>query len=56
MQGAHALFHRSPDFPLGESLRDVMAGFVPAIHALLQGHRTWMPGTSPGMTSSTRGR
>jgi len=32
--------------------RIVMAGLVPAIHVFL--HRdvkTWMPGTSPGMTS-----
>ncbi|TFV79046.1 hypothetical protein E4K64_07710 [Bradyrhizobium frederickii] len=28
----------------------VMAGLVPAIHAL-QARRTWMPGTSPGMTT-----
>jgi hypothetical protein len=32
----------------------VMAGLVPAIHVLLlqsdQGRKTWMPGTSPGMT------
>src|SRR5258708_7099577 len=29
-----------------------MAGLVPAIHVLLYGRRskTWMPGTSPGMT------
>ena len=31
----------------------VMAGLVPAIHVLLVGTEssTWMPGTSPGMTS-----
>jgi hypothetical protein len=30
----------------------VMAGLVPAIHVLLLGglFKTWMPGTSPGMT------
>ena len=28
----------------------VMAGLVPAIHVLLQGCKTWMPGTRPGMT------
>ena len=30
----------------------VMAGLVPAIHAFLRGAccKTWMPGTSPGMT------
>jgi hypothetical protein len=29
-----------------------MAGLVPAIHDLLFGsRRTWMPGTSPGMTA-----
>jgi len=27
----------------------VMAGLVPAIHALFAA-KTWMPGTSPGMT------
>jgi hypothetical protein len=28
-----------------------MAGLVPAIHVLLlQYRKTWMPGTSPGMT------
>jgi hypothetical protein len=32
--------------------RFVMAGLVPAIHALLSRNRkTWMPGTSPGMTA-----
>jgi hypothetical protein len=31
------------DFPL------VMAGLVPAIHAFAA-VKTWMPGTSPGMT------
>ncbi len=31
-----------------------MAGLVPAIHALLASleRKTWMPGTSPGMTES----
>jgi hypothetical protein len=31
----------------------VMAGLVPAIHVLLQDliTKTWMPGTSPGMTA-----
>jgi hypothetical protein len=31
----------------------VMAGLVPAIHALLVvvQRKTWMPGTRPGMTS-----
>ena len=30
----------------------VMAGLVPAIHGFFvqQGQRTWMPGSSPGMT------
>jgi len=29
-----------------------MAGLVPAIHAFVAATRkTWMPGTSPGMTS-----
>ena len=27
-----------------------MAGLVPAIHALRRSRKTWMPGTSPGMT------
>jgi len=31
-----------------------MAGLVPAIHVfiILVGVKTWMPGTSPGMTSA----
>ncbi len=31
-----------------------MAGLVPAIHALLvsSAAKTWMPGTSPGMTTT----
>jgi hypothetical protein len=28
-----------------------MAGLVPAIHVFLMLPETWMPGTSPGMTS-----
>jgi hypothetical protein len=28
-----------------------MAGLVPAIHGLLVAEKTWMPGTSPGMTA-----
>ena len=32
---------------------NVMAGLVPAIHALLSAAaKTWMPGTRPGMTTS----
>ena len=27
-----------------------MAGLVPAIHALSDGRKTWMPATSAGMT------
>jgi hypothetical protein len=27
-----------------------MAGLVPAIHVFLYAAKTWMPGTSPGMT------
>jgi hypothetical protein len=27
-----------------------MAGLVPAIHVLATRRKTWMPGTSPGMT------
>jgi len=32
----------------------VMAGLDPAIHvlALRRGRKTWMPGTSPGMTEN----
>jgi hypothetical protein len=35
----------------------VMAGPVPAIHVLLQDLiiKTWMPGTSPGMTARMNG-
>jgi hypothetical protein len=29
---------------------NVMAGLVPAIHAFVTARKTWMPGTSPGMT------
>ncbi|MHC2387171.1 hypothetical protein ACVMFA_000695 [Bradyrhizobium liaoningense] len=36
-------------------LHIVMAGLVPAIHGLLAARRTWMPGTSPGMTSLWHG-
>jgi hypothetical protein len=34
----------------------VMAGFIPAIHVLakIQQGKTWMPGTSPGMTDLSR--
>jgi hypothetical protein len=28
----------------------VMAGLVPAIHVFATSHKTWMPGTRPGMT------
>jgi hypothetical protein len=28
----------------------VMAGLDPAIHVFLASPKTWMPGTSPGMT------
>jgi hypothetical protein len=31
----------------------VMAGLVPAIHDLCAA-KTWMPGTSPGMTAESR--
>ena len=37
------------DDPDGASL-SVMAGLVPAIHVFVRRERTWMPGTSPGMT------
>src|SRR6478735_8353544 len=36
------------------SPNSVMAGLVPAIHALRAEARPWMPGTSPGMTSLWR--
>ena len=38
----------------GVLIQYVMAGLVPAIHGLFapQRQRTWMPGTSPGMTVS----
>jgi hypothetical protein len=29
-----------------------MAGLDPAIHVFVAAPRTWMPGTSPGMTAS----
>jgi hypothetical protein len=28
----------------------IMAGLVPAIHVFTAASKTWMPGTSPGMT------
>jgi hypothetical protein len=34
----------------GKRKKVVMAGLVPAIYALLGAAKTWMPGTSPGMT------
>src|SRR5260370_34765586 len=38
----------------GHAYSFVMAGLVPAIHALLCCHtrKTWMPGTRPGMTAT----
>ncbi len=27
-----------------------MAGFIPAIHVLVATRKSWMPGSSPGMT------
>jgi hypothetical protein len=38
-------------FPSGLIHLFVMAGLVPAIHALAA-VKTWMPGTSPGMTNA----
>jgi hypothetical protein len=35
--------------------RLVIAGLVPAIHALLVARKTWMPGTRPGMTADMPG-
>ena len=43
----HALEH----VPLVSDLSVVMAGLVPAIHALAAAQKTWMPGTRPGMTA-----
>ncbi|MEY9125312.1 hypothetical protein ABH994_007066 [Bradyrhizobium yuanmingense] len=35
-------------------LHSVMAGLVPAIHAFHAAQRMWMPGPSPGMTTSAK--
>ena len=35
---------------LQSSIYSVMAGLVPAIHVFAVARKTWMPGTSPGMT------
>jgi hypothetical protein len=44
----------SPRQGAGRSKISVMAGFIPAIHVFLvsmyEESKTWMPGTSPGMT------
>src|SRR5271166_889429 len=53
---ASALLHqwRRHEFQRGKDLGTtlhVMAGLVPAIHVLLVAQQTWMPGTSPGMTT-----
>ena len=40
--------------PSNDLLSVVMAGLVPAIHVFLtqtETSKTWMPGTSPGMTA-----
>jgi hypothetical protein len=36
------------------NLSVVMAGLVPAIHVWTAARKTWMPGTSPGMTQYHR--
>jgi hypothetical protein len=35
--------------------KSVMAGLVPAIH-VLNGAKTWIPGTSPGMTKKLQNK
>jgi hypothetical protein len=40
-------------FQSGGTTQLVMAGLVPAIHALFVARKTWMPGTRPGMTAPT---
>ncbi len=47
-----------PDhIPRASTAPFVMAGLVPAIHALVSWLKTWMPGTRPGMTEdSPRGK
>jgi len=37
--------------PAAPQLTFVMAGLVPAIHVLAKARKTWMPGSSPGMTA-----
>jgi hypothetical protein len=32
-----------------------MAGLIPAIHVLISGLKTWMPGIKPGMTQRRGG-
>jgi hypothetical protein len=39
------------DTPRATTFKFVMAGLVPAIHVLVAA-KTWMPGTSPGMTNA----
>jgi hypothetical protein len=40
----------------GETSHPVMAGLVPTIHELSAvAPKTWMPGSSPGMTQEKRG-
>jgi hypothetical protein len=41
------------DFTIKLNRYTVMAGLVPAIHALLYSRKTWMRGSSPRMTKST---
>jgi hypothetical protein len=37
---------------MGTVYKHVMAGLVPAIHALMNYTKAWMPGSRPGMTRS----
>jgi len=45
---------RESEYPVRRGL-PVMAGLVPAIHVFITTHfdrvKSWMPGTSPGMTN-----
>src|SRR5262249_4192035 len=51
-RGAAHLHRAAPDRGVSTSYLDVMAGLVPAIHALVGVVKTWMPGTRPGMTDA----
>jgi len=49
MQGKAAAFEIALQAPCPHG---VMAGLDPAIHVFHAARRTWMPGTSPGMTAA----